>query len=146
MNNKNLVKLSKYILSEVSDEQFDMEFFRSSGEECDVKFYSKEDCGTVGCALGWSPFVKGLEVVEDDFIEIFAGFNRLVFYEYSERVFGIDCSEDCWKFIFHSLWYEIDNTREGFVKRVLYLIEGGNDLERKTCQYKNIDPNKINNY
>jgi len=120
-----------------------MKYFRSNPSlGVNLKFLSKESCGTVGCALGLAPFVPGLETIEYDFCCL----GSLGFNDYSERVFGIGCIDDCWIFLFNSDWYKIDNSREGFVKRVLYLIEGGDDLELSTNQYKNINPNKIYEY
>jgi len=143
MNRENLVKLAKYILSGVTDNQFNMGKYRRDIYGFSKDFVSINDCGTVGCALGWSPFVPGLEAVETEFNPRNCA---LIFYKYSSRVFEINDGELCWYFLFDSGWSTIDNTRKGFVKRVLYLIEGGNDLKRKTCQYKNIDPNKIYEY
>jgi len=118
MNKKNLIKLAKYILSEISGEDFDMRNFRSSSTKFPLEFYSKEDCGTVGCALGWSPFVPGLEAIEDDFYS----WGALCFKLYSKRVFGGDDVGSLY-FIFSGDWHEIDNSREGFVKRVIYFLD-----------------------
>jgi len=146
-NKENLVKLAKFVLSEVSDEQFDMSFCRGDKGLKKI-FKSITDCGTVGCALGWAPFVKGLEAVEGDFIESEThDSKRLSFYYYKERVFGnsyfINIS---WGFIFGCGWSEIDNTREGFVKRVVYFLKGGKNFELTTNNYKHINPNKIYEY
>jgi len=141
MNKENLVKLAKSILEKVTDDQFNMESFRSigGGDPCDFK--SKNDCGTIGCALGWAPFVKGLEVVEGDF----DCFGELCFYVYSKRVFGVIKTPQ-WGFLFNGCWCDADNTREGFVKRVIYLLEGGVVFSKTTSQYEEINPNKIYNY
>jgi len=140
-NKKNLVKLAKYILEEVSDEQFDMKWFRSNHIDTGVEFFSKENCGTVGCALGWAPFVKGLEVIEDDYDYL----DYLNFHIYSNRVFRGVLGR-YWDFLFDGAWFESDGSREGFVKRVIYLLEGGKDLDHTTNQYEEIDPNKIYDY
>jgi len=87
MNEKNLVKLSKYIFEMIADEKFNLKNFRSICDVASCNFKSKEDCGTVGCALGWAPFVKGLEFVESDFCRT----GILNFYKYSNRVFEINC-------------------------------------------------------
>jgi len=140
MNKDNLVKLAKYILEEVTDEQFDMIAFRSNHigtgvVNCDFK--SKNDCGTIGCALGWAPFTKGLEVVEDDFIESYiTDYEHLSFHNYSKRIFG-SYHGDIWDFIFSGDWYVVDNSREGFVKRVIYFLDH---------PYRKIDENKIYDY
>jgi len=131
MNEDNLVKLAKYILANISNEKFDMRWYRSSDIEPNISFYSKENCGTVGCALGWAPFVPGLEAIGSD---------------YSLRVFGT-FSGGIWDFVFSGGWSEFDNTIEGVVSRIVYLIEGGDDFRVfERHPYRKIDPNKINNY
>jgi len=59
-----------------------MEEFRSNYDRSEIEFFSKNDCGTVGCALGWSPFVPGLETIGSDFC-YWGG--DLLFANYSER-------------------------------------------------------------
>jgi len=144
MNKENLVKLAKYIFTNVADDQFNMSRYRLDNYGFSTYFKSKEDCGTVGCALGWSPFVEGLEAIDSDYARLS---RRLVFHKYSNRIFGVD-EEDCqWSFLFNSGWSKIDNSREGFVSRVVCFLEDCKDLSiNKKHPYKNIDPNKINNY
>jgi len=135
MNKDNLVKLAKYILSEVSDEQFNMKHFRSDEGDSLKKFYSPNDCGTVGCALGWAPFVKGLEVVDSDIYKNGA----LDFEIYSKRVFGTERVSN-WQFLFGGYWSNTDN-------RVIYFLEGGEDFEiTEQHPYRKIDENKIYDY
>jgi len=109
---------------------------------CVVNFKSLNDCGTIGCALGWSPFVPGLEAIEDDFHQD----GGLIFDLYLIRVFGMYRGSE-WSFLFGDNWCEVDNTRKGFVKRVIYLIEGGKYISvTENHPYRKIDENKINNY
>lgn len=54
---KNREKLANFLEKQVLDRQFDMEHFRrDSWGDC-VDFLSETNCGTIGCALGWGPFV-----------------------------------------------------------------------------------------
>jgi len=128
-NKSNLVKLAKFILSEVDDGKFDMETFRTNYDSSEVEFYSKKDCGTIGCALGWAPFVPGLENLPEDGDE----YKALSFIKYSKRVFGVDFKsvKSTWSFLFSDEWSFIDNSREGFVKRVLFLLSFGEELVNK---------------
>ncbi len=91
----NLIKLANYIEMNVPQEKLDMSSFRAKF------FINKHDCGTSGCALGWAPFVEGLEPVESDFDGPYVG---LDFWQYSERVFpalGSHMSAD-WEEVFDS--------------------------------------------
>ena len=57
INIENLTKLADFLESEVKDDQFDISEYRRS-EFGDVRdFKCIGDCGTIGCALGWLPFV-----------------------------------------------------------------------------------------
>jgi len=117
MNTGNLIKLSKFILKNIKDEQFSMKWFRSNHTDNGVEFYTKEYCGTVGCALGWAPFVPGLEAIGSDW-------------------------GDVWAFLFDGSWLKEDNTRGGFIKRVIYFLEGGKDLSiTKNHPYRKINEN-----
>ena len=124
---KNLKLLRDHIRDKVTDEQFDMHKYRTDENRNIILFRSKDDCGTIGCALGWAPFVKGLEPIEEDFYN-----GNLDFNIYSERIFPAIETDDyddkyyiAWAFIFNAEWKDYDNTREGFVKRVNYLIKKG---------------------
>jgi len=142
MSRENLVKLAKFILENIKDEQFNMSSFRLNKYYNSVRFKSKEDCGTIGCALGWAPFVEGLEVVKSDYYKGEPMY--LDFDLYSKRVFGTAFGI-FWEFLFSLGWHEIDNTREGFVRRFVYLIEVGDNLSiTKNHPYRKINEN--NNY
>ena len=117
INIKNLKLLRDYIRDKVTDEQFDMKVYRANRVGLYMDYYSKYDCGTVGCALGWAPFVKGLEPIEKDFRE--GGGKELDYDKYSLRLFPPLFD---WSFLFSSRWVYHDNTREGFVKRVNHLL------------------------
>jgi len=63
INVTNLKKLRNYLEKYVTQDKFDMGDFRSKTLDVDTScsFTTKNICGTIGCALGWAPFVKGLE-------------------------------------------------------------------------------------
>ena len=133
---KNLRLLRDYIDTQVTDEQFDMKYFRTNDKKNKgLEYYSKDNCGTVGCALGWAPLVKGLEPVDSDFDYIIdVEQSSLDFHEYSYRVFpelmasqAYNCYS--WQFVFSTEWNDVDNTRQGFIKRVNYLLEKDLKLE-----------------
>lgn len=115
MNKENLALLANWIETNVTQEHFDMGFYRS--HEGSIKYFvNVNDCGTCGCCLGWGPFVPGLEVIEDDFkID-----DLLSFYHYGQRIFELTAYQH--NFIFDGSWARIDNSVEGAVKRVRYLI------------------------
>ena len=129
MNKQNLLKLADYIQHNVTQEMFDMENYRPGGIEVDRSgqpIVSK--CGTVGCALGWSPFVPGLEVSSKEVVKLKTGRDYILFRKYSERIFDLDEDGDKdsneWNFLFDSDWVGLDNTPRGFVRRVHALIDG----------------------
>ncbi len=82
---ENLRKLANYIEQHVPQERLYMRSYRSGPEGGGaVEFKSLNDCGTSGCALGWGPFVEGLEPVEGDY---YSHSNKVLAWgSYSERV------------------------------------------------------------
>ncbi len=85
----NLRKLADYIEQHVPQEKLNMGFFRLDDEGYLIPFKSHTDCGTSGCALGWGPFVEGLEPQEQDFHNQppFEEDPRLDWVKYSDRLF-----------------------------------------------------------
>lgn len=143
INKTNLMKLGEYLWQNIKDEQFGMELFRQHNNE-NCEFYSKEDCGTVGCALGWAPFVKGLEPIKSDFSS-FSG--KLWFTDYSHRVFGDDWrSNPKLHFVFDEEWANYDNTVKGACQRIISLCEKAfkrkliKDKVDSIKKYQTIDP------
>ena len=103
-----------------------MDAYRQTKKSHVVKFISLSDCGSVGCGLGWAPFVKGLEPIEErDYHprtsgdDVFGG--HLNFEAYSTRLFKLTDAE--WDFLFTNEWSEFDDTVEGAVDRIKYLIK-----------------------
>ena len=96
MNKLNLDKLADFLENEITDEQFDMKYYRSNNGR-NVNFISKNHCGTVGCALGWSPFI--IPEQNEDFSCL-----RLDFGKYLERVFNIDENSIYYEYMFGFKW------------------------------------------
>ena len=121
MNKKNLLKLAAF-LEKLPQAKFDMLSYRLTKGMTATNFYSLDNCGTIGCAMGYAPFVKGLEVEEEDFYKSALDFNN-----YCRRIFRIDidyCGKKSrWKFIFSYQWRNADNTPQGAAKRIRYLVK-----------------------
>lgn len=125
MKKKNLLKLANYLENNVTQEMFDMKLYRMDSKGNSVIYTSKAECGTVGCALGYGPFVIGLETKEEDFIRG-SNYHYLAFYYYCKRVFNLDSdiNSERWEFLFGSDWVNHDNTPLGAAARIRYLVEG----------------------
>lgn len=113
MISENLLKLAGK-LDTIPEENFDMDWYRNVG------FKSINDCGTVGCALGWAPFVDGLEPIESEY-----GLRDLDWRTYSERITGFSTESDEWYWCFSDEWQYVDNTPKGAAKRIRYLVNYG---------------------
>jgi len=102
----------------VTQETFDMEYYRKNKDGVEVEFSSIHDCGTVGCLMGWAPFVEGLEFNETrtwtDYVSQKFGFNHDTDHEYV-YVF---------EFLFASGWKYFDNTPEGALARLDVFLAG----------------------
>ena len=70
------------------------------------------NCGTVGCAAGHGPSF-GIKVKKG---ESWAG--------YVERVFT-DGDDKIYRWCFHQLWADCDNTPQGAALRILYMLDYG---------------------
>ena len=106
---KNLKKLKKFILEEITDKQFNMEEYRNVW----VPSYHANfnDCGTVGCALGWTPFA-------------FPSLNKpFDFDRNSLLLFGFYWGSNDWDFLFSSDHSETMPTRQDFALRCDMMID-----------------------
>ena len=112
----------------VTQETFDMEYYRSDEHgDSIVGFYSYENCGTVGCLMGWAPFIKGFEpcLYYDDPFQIM----HLDFMSYVYKIFNFDLITNqeyshVYKFLFSSEWKDFDNTPEGALARLDVFLAG----------------------
>lgn len=104
----NLEKLAK-ALETVPQEQFGMRAFNSARLPPERAY----PCGTVACALGWSPV----------YVEPPVGYEGWL--EYGERVFGIGPLETEWEWCFGGGWRHYDDTPLGASKRIRYMLKHG---------------------
>lgn len=106
----------------VTQETFDMQRYRSNKDGSHATFNSIHDCGTVGCFLGWAPFIKGLEFNYQQSLSFYSGwveyFNEVFFDETLE---GVD---EFFEFLFSDEWECYDNTPEGALARLDVLLSG----------------------
>jgi hypothetical protein len=122
INMQNL-KIARDGLLGLDPDAFDMETYRKYQQNgSSATFHSLDDCGTVGCALGWCPFIPGLKAIERDYNMAYRPY--IQFYKYSERVFGIEENSPIWNYLFSGNWKHKDNTVEGLIKRMTKVIEG----------------------
>lgn len=150
---KNLIILRDFLRDHVTDAQFDMGQYRQDMPGgVSAEYYNAQHCGTVGCALGWAPFVDGLKPIPEDFSTVPAShrtaggklpLDSLNWRTYGCRVFGnlhqVAAPEnvpwdlnaysmrwpariDAWNYLFAARWAQFDNTREGFCQRVDALL------------------------
>lgn len=131
-NIPNLILLRDWLVENKDNVKLHMMYYRmeSLDSGCSTSFISKTDCGTVGCLLGWAPTVDGLEPVKEDYMTSYEELGRILnFPRYSKRVFGINLQTSLGDFLFSSAWTGINNTAEGAVKRLTYIIDNFNTLK-----------------
>ena len=80
---RNLDRLADYIEEHVPQENLDMSEYRSDGTGGYVTFWSKDECGTVGCALGYAPFA----IPEVDTLPFIRGALGMNWASYSHDLF-----------------------------------------------------------
>jgi hypothetical protein len=71
-------------------------------------------CGTVGCAIGHGPYA-GIKKRRNE-----------TWTRYAERVFTNGWFyQPLYQFLFEGDWWQVDDTREGVVKRIHYALKYG---------------------
>ena len=128
----NLQHLHDWVEANVEEDHFNIKHFRIDENGDSVNFVSKNDCGTVGCLLGWAPFA-GFDT-EDCYIgttsEGYLSFWELLSKHFSSgsipSVFEacFDISNEFWKYVVsEDLLKEFDlSTKTGALKRLQYFI------------------------
>ena len=112
MNIKNLKILRNWLeAGNIKQEQFSMGLYRS-GENI-LPYMNEDNCGTVGCLLGWCPFIPE-----------FSNYESVSFGFLAEEFFEITFRGDAWEFIFSEEWADHDNTLEGAIARLDVVIAG----------------------
>lgn len=142
MNKKNMLKLATFLEENISEDQFAMANFRAnedgsnmadtiSYEEINLAVHgtNKDACGTIGCALGWGPFCKGLEMVKEDFNSLW----YMSWNKYCMRVLDIDVDSALWSFLFTGDWEIFDDSKGGAVSRLRYAVAKDGDLSSLAC-------------
>lgn len=136
MNRKNLEILVAGLRT-VPENKFTMATFcTKDGEDHQTEYIRKDTdikehmCGSSACVVGWSPTFKGLEVIDADFYfsksnSIFYNpHGTLSYTEYSNRLFELD--EEQWEWCFGGDWDQHDNSIDGAIKRINYMLK--NDI------------------
>ena len=102
----------------VTQETFDMDSYRINKDGSSATFRSIHDCGTVGCFLGWAPFIKGLERTDAPGWSAYS-------YEKFRFPYGRNLEfDDVFQFLFASNWKFFDNTPEGALARLDVFLAG----------------------
>lgn len=131
MNRENMLLLAEYLETSVKVRHFNMAVFRNS------QFFSVNECGTSGCALGWAPLVPGLEAIDSDFY-CYDGTGvkvrgSLSWDEYGARIFELDDDDDMdssiWAFLFSEDWQTRDNSPVGAGQRLRWMANPDNDIK-----------------
>ena len=123
MNKENLTILANFLENNISDDMFEMWYWRS-GKDTDCGVYCKlaeprqvlqghEDCGSLGCAIGWAPTCDDLPVADYKFWDT-----------YIHNVFDLDSFSDEYSFMFNANWSKWDNTVKGCVERIRKVVNG----------------------
>jgi hypothetical protein len=113
MNRKNLKKLADYLVNLPEHYKgFDMSVYSDDDEE--TPYTAVHTCGTVGCAIGHGPYIKGMEAFKGE------GWGAYVY-----RVCGFDEDSIEYDWVFDSGWARSDNTAEGAAMRITMLLESG---------------------
>ena len=116
MNRNNLLKLAEGIAG-IPEEFFKMSTFRSRDE--DQMHISLEGCGSVGCAVGWGPFIKGLGIKKNHIDSC----NHFAFMTYDEDLFFNNYNY--WEWCFDGDWGKVDKTARGAALRIQELVYNG---------------------
>tara|TARA_R110002094_G_scaffold153354_5_gene140891 strand:- start:3436 stop:3891 length:456 start_codon:yes stop_codon:yes gene_type:complete len=112
MNRKNLKKLADYLAALPQDyTEFDMTCYASDGLS---PYETHHTCGTVGCAIGHGPKVKGLEALPEE------GWTG-----YIKRVCGFEEESREYDWVFDGFWSDVDNTTTGAALRIYTLLDSG---------------------
>jgi hypothetical protein len=112
MNIKNLKILRDWLAAgNIKQEQFDMERYRNG--ENSLRYINKDNCGTVGCILGWCPFIPE-----------FSNYKSTSFGFLTEELLDIEHLSNKWNFLFSGEWVDYDNTIEGAIARIDIVIAG----------------------
>lgn len=132
MKKENLQRMVDLLNSgKVTQEMFDMNKFRL-GDKKNTK------CNSVGCVVGWCTELDS-ENIKENYIFSSGGID---FYAWSEYFTGMLAGGYNWRFLFSENWAEVDNTINGAIKRLEYVIKHGQtpedwDFNEETIKFYN---------
>jgi hypothetical protein len=112
MNFDNLKKLADFV-STIPQEQFDMSILRDLRDN-----FSDKHCNTVGCVVGHM-----MSIIPDGEIIYYNHTDRINFFLTARRWLDITSGQSVSLFLFSHLWEKTDNTVNGAVNRIKYLIK-----------------------
>ena len=131
------------ILEATPQEEFSMLQYRRSSltNRQNVPFYSQDDCGTVGCALG-TIAVKGTGKLRPNHYD-YSNYKRLglalEWEKYSNRVFDIIPyvkGGSAWSFLFSHIWTDYDDSPRGAAARIRYYLDNEDKIESGKWKYE----------
>jgi hypothetical protein len=133
---ENLMKLCVGTMNYTGFE-FDMNDYRTDGDEPADLNDENPACGTVACFAGHGPVIEGLEIKENQLSPCF-GMTVLYWPKYIQDYFGCGSKDNSrladWLFGFE--WAKKDNTKVGAVARALYYLENGLPADFITAREK----------
>lgn len=115
MNFDNLKKLADFV-STIPQENFNMRILRDSQDS------GSKHCNSVGCIMGHMT-----AIIPDSEIVYFLKTQEIDFYQTASKWLNLSTTnskdDGIFQFIFHFLWSNVDNTVQGAVNRIKYLIK-----------------------
>ena len=118
----------------ITDETFDMRYYRQAKIFDSVYYFDKNDCGTIGCPVGYLPFI--FKPVPEDFTETIDKRKVLSFIKMTWRILeGVKMA--IWDYLFSRNWFKNFNTPKDFIERLGWLIENHDlpNLENKLYKF-----------
>lgn len=145
----NFKKLADFLYNNVEPRHFTMATFRDGQHNINDYREKGWKCGTVGCALGWAPFVAGLAPTKE-LLDSHAECG-LTWTDYAEWLFpalGESSLSDqsAFSYCFGGEWANVDNSPRGAAQRIYYMLEHGvpdgwsNRKSELYLEYKSIKP------
>lgn len=127
-NIKNLEKLANFLETEITDKQFDIgTILKNRNHNYSSRYLPApneimEECGTVGCAIGWSSalFYKHALKYDD-------------WGEFSDSLFGVNLGHPVGAYMFSDSWSEVrtQKSRKATIKRIREVIDQKGKLTPK---------------
>ena len=102
-------------LKNVPRKLFSMELFR----HCGIAGDRVPECKSVGCVIGHCVVLDKWEDVYKD-----SG-GEIDYLQWSEKFTGLPSSSSEWDWCFSGRWSSVDNTVDGAIARIIWLLENG---------------------